>query len=64
MSAVADLFLVQAAFDRLGPVKEARAEMSARRQRLDQLEQTLANLEEGRAKKPTQSFLSPVVPGK
>ena len=43
---------VQASFDRLGPVKEARAEMSALRQRLDQLEKTLANLEEGRAKKP------------
>ena len=44
--------LVQASFERLGPVKEAREEMSALRQRLDQLEKTLANLEEGRAKKP------------
>ena len=44
--------LVQASFDRLGPVKEARAEMSALRQRLDELEKTMTNLEEGRAKKP------------
>ena len=43
--------LVQASFDRLGPVKKAREEMGALRQRLDELEKTLANLEEGRAKK-------------
>jgi polyhydroxyalkanoate synthesis repressor PhaR len=45
--------LVQASFDRLGPVKEAREEMSALRQRLDELETTLTSLEEGRAKKGT-----------
>ena len=44
--------LVQASFDRLGPVKEAREEMSALRRRLDELEHTLTNLEEGRAKTP------------
>ena len=37
--------LVQASFDRLAPVKEARAEMSLLRQRLDELEGTLAVLE-------------------
>ena len=44
---------MQASFDRLGPVKEAREEMSALRQRLDELEKTLSNLEEGRVKKGT-----------
>ena len=37
--------LVQASFDRLGPVKEARHEMSQLRSRLDELEATLAALE-------------------
>ncbi len=45
--------LVQASFDRLGPVKEAREEMSVLRQRLDELETMLTSLEEGRAKKGT-----------
>ncbi|TDI23738.1 MAG: hypothetical protein E2P06_08935 [Acidobacteria bacterium] len=44
--------LVRASFDRLGPVKEARAEMRALRQRLDLLEKTLTNFEAGREKKP------------
>ena len=43
--------LVQASFDRLGPVKEARNEMSTLRERLETLEKTLANLEGGRARK-------------
>ncbi len=43
--------LVQASFDRLAPVKEARNEMSALRERLETLEKTLANLEGGRAQK-------------
>ena len=46
--------LVQASFDRLGPVKEARNEMSALRERLDTLEKTLANLEDGRSKKTAE----------
>ena len=46
--------LVQASFDRLAPVKEAREEMSALRQRLDELEKTLTNLEDGRGKKPEE----------
>ena len=44
--------LVQASFDRLGPVKEAREEMSALRDRLEEREKTLTNLEDGRGKKP------------
>ena len=44
--------LVQASFDRLGPVKEARNEMSVLRERLETLEKTLANLEVGREGKP------------
>ena len=43
--------LVQASFDRLGPVKEARQEMSALRQRLEELEHTLTNLESERPEK-------------
>jgi len=39
--------LVQASFDRLGPVKEAREEMSQLRGRLDELEATLAAFEAG-----------------
>ena len=41
--------LVQASFDRLGPVKEARAEMSSLRERLDELEKTLSDLEGSKA---------------
>ena len=37
--------LVQASFDRLGPVKEARQEMKNLREKLEQLERTLSNLE-------------------
>ena len=39
--------LVQASFDRLGPVKEAREEMRALRTRLEELEKTLSGLEAG-----------------
>ena len=37
--------LVQASFDRIGPVRRAREEMSHLRERLSQLEQTLVSLE-------------------
>ena len=46
--------LVNASFDRLGPMKEARAEMTALRERLEGLEKTLRELEAGRAKKPAR----------
>lgn len=39
--------LVQASFDRIGPVRRAREEMSHLRERLSQLEGTLASLEAG-----------------
>lgn len=39
--------LVQASFDRLGPVKEARQEMKNLRQKLEQIERTLSSLETG-----------------
>lgn len=39
--------LVQASFDRIGPVRRAREEMSHLRERLSQLESTLVSLEAG-----------------
>ena len=44
--------LVRASFDRLAPVKEARAEMSLLRHKLDELEGTLAALEDRKVLKP------------
>jgi len=44
--------LVQASFDRLGPVKEARQEMEELRTRLEELESTLSKLEEHEGSEP------------
>lgn len=44
--------VVQASIDRLAPVREARAEMSRLRNRLEELEESLSDLESGRPAKP------------
>ena len=44
--------LVQASFDRLGPVKEAREEMQQLRKRLEELESTLTEIEKEEAEEP------------
>ncbi len=52
--------VVQASIDRLAPVRQARAEMSRLRNRLEELEESLSDLESGRppkraAKKKTRA---------
>ena len=44
--------LVQASMDRIGPVRRAREEMSVLRERLDELESSLAEIEAERRTKP------------
>lgn len=45
--------LVQASIDRIGPVRRAREEMSRLRQRLEELERSLAELDVERTERPT-----------